>query len=285
MTSMSRRCLSCANEYGAGMASCPKCGNSTSHMVGEEALDYLQAQLKSKALNDRGVRLFQQGKLNEAEAELRKAIEVHPEHEMAYANLGFVLIERGQLRDAVKTLEKVLAMNPHREDAQRHLAKAREALAREAREMATDRSDEARPSFWKRIFGRSPPARSATKPTPEVLAFDSLEHVVLFAKENLQSFSPSSAMKRVFEEMTGRAIQEVSRKARLQLFRNSSEATQKAEKGNAAKIAAFELGSLLGDSDLPMRLLTGRVKAVERYFRDPDTNGEFVIVLLYRSDS
>jgi hypothetical protein len=151
--------------------------------------------------------------------------------------------------------------------------------------VATDRPAEVRASFWKRLFGKSSSGDSATRPAPEPAAFDDLEHVVLFARENLQSFSPSDKMQQVLEEMTGRSIQELSQKARFQLFRNSGDTIQMAKKGNVAIIAAIELGLSLGDQDLPKRFIAGRVKATERYFRDPETGGEFAIVLLYRSDA
>jgi tetratricopeptide (TPR) repeat protein len=142
---MKQKCLSCGHEYDAGMASCPKCGDATSCMVGRGALGVLQAQISSKELNDRGVRLFQQGKFNEAEGQLRKAIEANPGHEMAYSNLARVLIERGQPREAVKILEKVLAMNPHRKEAQRYLVRAQGALAR------SSHGDQKKP--WWKLWG------------------------------------------------------------------------------------------------------------------------------------
>ena len=92
-------------------------------------------------------------------------------------------------------------------------------------------------------------------------------------------------MQQVFEDLTGRSIQEISRKARFQLFRNSGDTIDMAKKGNVATIAATELGLSLHDQDLPQRFIAGGLKSTERYFRDSETGQEFAIVLLYGSDA
>lgn len=142
-------------------------------------------------------------------------------------------------------------------------------------------SAKARQSFWKRLFGTASQSAPPGRPAFEVLPFEKLEHVVLFTKAHIESFSPSDEMQLVFEELTGRSIQEISQKAGFQLFRNSGNTLDLAKKGSVAIIAASELGLKLGSKELPDRLIAGALKSTERYFRDSKTGHEFVIVLLY----
>jgi hypothetical protein len=86
-------------------------------------------------------------------------------------------------------------------------------------------------------------------------------------------------------DITTRSIQEVTQRAQFQLFRNSGNTLELATKGSVAIIAATELGLSLGDKDLPNRFIAGALKSTERYFRDPETGQEFVIVLLYGNDA
>jgi tetratricopeptide (TPR) repeat protein len=59
-----------------------------------------------------GVAAQQQGRLPEAAAEYRRAIELEPRFAEAYANLGAVLARLGQPADAIRAYERALTLNP-----------------------------------------------------------------------------------------------------------------------------------------------------------------------------
>ena len=76
------------------------------------------------AHNNLGVLLRAQGKLAEAEAAYRKAIELDPEHIDAYHNLGVLLASQRRTQEAVVCYCKVTTLSPHHSSARRLLALA-----------------------------------------------------------------------------------------------------------------------------------------------------------------
>jgi hypothetical protein len=113
--------------------------------------------------------------------------------------------------------------------------------------------------------------------------FEQFEHAMIFVKGPATNFQPSDDVQCVLEEMTGRPIREVSLKARpIHVVRNSGDTVDKVAKGESEGIiAAAELGLRLRDRELPMRFVNGSLKAVERYFLDPESGLELAIFLFY----
>jgi hypothetical protein len=69
----------------------------------------------------RSARLFREGRLDDAIAELRCGLEVHPQHATGYSNLGFLYLRKGQLEQVVACLLQALAVDPQHKDAPDHL--------------------------------------------------------------------------------------------------------------------------------------------------------------------
>lgn len=78
----------------------------------------------SRAHNTRGSALADEGRLDEAEAEFRKAIRIKPEYTEAYYNLGTVLARQGRVDEAIEYLSEAVRMRPRHPDAQVNLAVA-----------------------------------------------------------------------------------------------------------------------------------------------------------------
>jgi hypothetical protein len=113
--------------------------------------------------------------------------------------------------------------------------------------------------------------------------FEQFEHAMIFVKGPATNFQPSDEVQRVLEEMTGRSTLEVSLKARpMHVVKNSGGVVDNVAKGKREGfIAAAELALNLRDKELLMRFSNGSLKAVERYFRDPESGLELAIILLY----
>jgi superkiller protein 3 len=77
-----------------------------------------------------GVALTNLGKLKQAEAALRQAVTLDPEHRWAYNHLGFVLREQGRTGEAIEAFERQIRISPRDPYAYRNLAGA---LAEEGR--------------------------------------------------------------------------------------------------------------------------------------------------------
>jgi hypothetical protein len=121
------------------------------------------------------------------------------------------------------------------------------------------------------------------KPILPRFPFEQFEHAMIFVKGPATNFQLSDDVHLVLEEMTGRSIHEVSLKARpMHVVKNSGGVVDDVAKGTRqGLIAATELGLKLRDKELPMRFLNDSLKAVERYFRDPESGVEMVIFLFY----
>jgi tetratricopeptide (TPR) repeat protein len=81
----------------------------------------LQAHVTAVQSNDRAVRLFREGRLDDAIAELRRALAVNPHYATGYSNLGFLYLRKGQLDQAVECLLQALEVDPQHKDAPDHL--------------------------------------------------------------------------------------------------------------------------------------------------------------------
>ena len=66
---------------------------------------------------DRGNAALAEGRLDEAEACYRKALELNPGYGEGYVNLGFVLSQQDRTVDAEQALRHALSVNPNLEDA------------------------------------------------------------------------------------------------------------------------------------------------------------------------
>lgn len=75
-------------------------------------LKWLAVGRKVKAHNAEGTMLFHQKKYPAAESELRKAIGIFPEHEIAHCNLGMVLMSMNRLREAESEFREAMRIKP-----------------------------------------------------------------------------------------------------------------------------------------------------------------------------
>ncbi len=75
-------------------------------------------------LSNLGVALVEQGRMFEAEAQFRRALELQPELELARYNLGLVLSAQGRIEDAIAEFERVVESNPANAPALNNLGHA-----------------------------------------------------------------------------------------------------------------------------------------------------------------
>jgi len=85
---------------------------------------------KASTYDNLGVALTNLGRLSQAEAALRRAIELEPEHRWAFNHLGFVLREQGRVGESIRMFERQIRISPPDPYAYRNLAAA---LAQEGR--------------------------------------------------------------------------------------------------------------------------------------------------------
>lgn len=81
----------------------------------------------------RGYALFEEGKLEAAENELRRAVKLAPKESLALAILGMVLVQRSQLEEAARYFERALAIDPSDRGTRYNLATVLARLGRTAR--------------------------------------------------------------------------------------------------------------------------------------------------------
>ena len=67
--------------------------------------------------NSLGVAYYEDGRVELAISETKRAIEIDPEHEKAYMNLGVIYTRIGRLEDALVAFEKAIGINPGYADA------------------------------------------------------------------------------------------------------------------------------------------------------------------------
>ncbi len=73
-----------------------------------------------------GLAYLEENKLNEAEAEFLKLIELAPEEAMGYANLGLVYLRQGKHQESIDQLKKAVDIDPQNPDIRLILAKVYE---------------------------------------------------------------------------------------------------------------------------------------------------------------
>ena len=109
----------------------------------------LSIRSEARFSNALGVALCEAGRLDEAEAALRRALELDPEHARAWENLSLVALRRGDLAAARAGAERALALNPALPLAWNDLGVARFGLGeREAALDAWARAVELEPRLW-----------------------------------------------------------------------------------------------------------------------------------------
>ena len=69
-----------------------------------------------------GLVMLERNRLAEAEQHLRSAIRIDPDFDEAWSNLGVVLLRRRRVDDATRAFEEALAIDPGHRDARRNLA-------------------------------------------------------------------------------------------------------------------------------------------------------------------
>ena len=95
--------------------------SETSQADTPEWFAVLQAHVAAVRANDTAVRLFREGQLDDAIAELRCGLSVNPHYATGYSNLGFLYVRKGQLELAVECLLRALELEPQHNDAADHL--------------------------------------------------------------------------------------------------------------------------------------------------------------------
>jgi Flp pilus assembly protein TadD len=98
--------------------------------LGGSKLKWLIVGGKVKARVARATQLFNEGKYQEAEKELRDAIQIYPEHEVSHCNLGMVLASLNRLMEAEKELREAIRLKPFYIDAHSELASVLYKLGR-----------------------------------------------------------------------------------------------------------------------------------------------------------
>lgn len=96
--------------------------HGSAEVHGEPAwFQMLQAHVRAVQDNDSAVRLFREGRLDEAIATLQRGFEGNPPYALGYSNLGFLYLCQGQLDQAAACLLHVLEVDPWPPDAPNHL--------------------------------------------------------------------------------------------------------------------------------------------------------------------
>jgi TPR repeat len=120
--SPTKACLACRRTFNVLLAICPTCGNAETTIAdGPEWLMIVQAHVTTVQANDRAVRLFREGRLDDAIAELQRGLEVNSQYATGHSNLGFLYSRKGRLDQAVECLLHALEVDPHHRDAADHL--------------------------------------------------------------------------------------------------------------------------------------------------------------------
>ncbi len=78
----------------------------------------------AKLLHEFGRAALERGRVEEAIANFRRAVEADPNHFQAFFDLGFVLHQRGELDEAISAYRAALRLDPEHEDAHFNLALA-----------------------------------------------------------------------------------------------------------------------------------------------------------------
>jgi tetratricopeptide (TPR) repeat protein len=109
--------------------------------------------LRAAALTNRSTMRRNQGKLDDAESDLREAIKLQPEGYQAYANLAYLLEDRGDRQQALKMLDKAQALSP----ANTTLHSERARLRAQSGDLEGARAD------FKQVITREPPGSKSDR--------------------------------------------------------------------------------------------------------------------------
>ncbi|HUT92376.1 MAG TPA: tetratricopeptide repeat protein [Thermoguttaceae bacterium] len=123
-----KKCLTCGKDVQGLRHTCPHCGGEAFMASGNDVGSFIDAmgkQAEAKEHVDRGAELAMQGRYGEAEAELKKAIEINPTNATAHGNMGGVFLKSGRPKEAIPWLEKALELNPHLEGVSDALSHAK----------------------------------------------------------------------------------------------------------------------------------------------------------------
>ena len=111
-------CFACREQFNPLGALCPTCRDPDMSLVDDPTwFTALQAHVTVVQANDTAVRLFRDGKLDDAIAELRRGLEANPHYATGYSNLGFLYLRRTELEQAVECLLRALDLDPVHQDA------------------------------------------------------------------------------------------------------------------------------------------------------------------------
>jgi hypothetical protein len=120
--SPAKACLACRRRFNALLAICPTCGKGETTIAdGPEWWLIVQAHVTTVQSNDRAVRLFRAGRLDDAIAELRRGLAVNSQYATGHSNLGFLYLRKGHMDHAVECLLRALEVDPQHRDAPDHL--------------------------------------------------------------------------------------------------------------------------------------------------------------------
>jgi tetratricopeptide (TPR) repeat protein len=120
--SPSHTCLPHRENFPTLAAPYPASSHSTTRLGdAPEWFAMLRAHVTAIHANDTAVRLFREGQIDAAIAELRRGLEVNPQHPTGYSNLRFLYLRKGLLEPAVECLLRTLKLDPRYQDAADHL--------------------------------------------------------------------------------------------------------------------------------------------------------------------
>jgi TPR repeat len=115
-------CLACAEKFDPLGDICPTCRDAVTSVDGApEWFAAVQAYVTAVHANDTAVRLFREGRLDSAIAELRRGLAANPQYATGYSNLGFLYLRKAKLEQAVECLLRALEADPGHQDAPEHL--------------------------------------------------------------------------------------------------------------------------------------------------------------------
>ena len=114
--------LACAENFDPLQALCPARRDPVTGVAdAPEWFAVLQAHVTAVQANDTAVRLFREGRLDEAIVELRRGLKANPYYATGYSNLGFLYLRQAGLEHAVECLLRALEVDPEHQDAPDHL--------------------------------------------------------------------------------------------------------------------------------------------------------------------
>lgn len=105
--------------------------------------------------NNRGAKLLDQGQFEQAEQELKTAVELSPDYAEAYSNLGILFKKRNNLDRAMEYFQKAAGINPDYASAFNHIAAVHIARGEfDLAVKAADRAIKKEPTFAEAIYNK-----------------------------------------------------------------------------------------------------------------------------------